>query len=231
MAEQGLCSRRKAEEMIAAGEVAVNGRRAALGAKVRPGKDTVTVRGKPVRAETPKPLTLLMHKPKGYVCTRRDPHHSRTVFSLLPPSCREIRLVCVGRLDKDSTGMLILTGDGALAQRLTHPSRRVIKRYQVLLSKDFDPAHIPVLVRGLWVEGEHLRAEKVIPARRGPAKERRLEIHLAHGRKREIRRLLKALGYHVKKLHRFQTGGLRLRGLGPGQIRPLKEKEIRRLFI
>ena len=212
------------------GLVKINHRAAKLGDKINPATDAVTVRGKPVRSSRPPPVTLVMNKPKGCVCTRRDPYHSQTVFDLLPPSYRGLRLVCAGRLDKDSEGMLILTGDGALAQRLTHPSHRIVKRYQVEVNKAFKPEHIPKIQQGIVVENERLRADKVIPSRRGPAREQRLEIHLEHGRKREIRRLLEALGYRVKRLFRFQIGGMRLRGLGPGKCRSLGETEIQRLF-
>jgi 23S rRNA pseudouridine2605 synthase len=227
LADRGIASRRAAEAWIADGQVRVNGHTARLGQRVNPQTDTITVRGRPIPPDTSPRVTLLMNKPRGYVCTNRDPAHpdAGTVFALLPRPYQKLRLYCAGRLDKDSEGLLVLTNDGDLAQRLTHPSGGIVKRYQVTVHRDFDPAIIPRLLKGIESEGEHLYALKVIPARTGPNAPWRFEIHLDQGHKREIRRLLEYHGYYVKRLRRVQIGDLVLRRLGPGQIRPIAAKE------
>lgn len=231
IADHGICSRRAAEALIEEGRVTVDGQLAHLGQKIVPGEQRVVVNGKTVapRAQA-KAITVLMNKLPGVVCTNSDPYGNRTVFDLLPPVIARERLFCAGRLDKDSEGMLILTNDGELAQRLTHPSNRVIKRYRVTLTRPFDPKHIRPMLEGIVDEGERLSAEKVIPAKRGVDAQKNVEVHLEHGRKREIRRLFEAMGYRVKRLQRFQIGRLPLKGVGPGNVRPLTKKEIEMLF-
>lgn len=231
LADCGFCSRRAAELMMAEGRVAINGELAQLGQKVLPGEDSVTVDGRQIRPpRNQRHVVLMMHKPKGYLCTNHDPHGEKTVFELVPQPWSKERLFCAGRLDKDSEGLLILTNDGELANRITHPSGGVIKRYRVRVHRAFDPEIVPKMLRGITREGERLYAQKVIPATTGQDAEYRLEIHLSQGRKREIRRLLEAFGYYVKRLERFQMGKLVLKGVGPGSLRPLKPHEIEWLF-
>lgn len=230
LADRGLCSRREAEEWIREGRVKINGAMAELGAKVDPEQDSVSVGRKKITQDPVSKLTLIMNKPKGTLCTNHDPNAVLTVFTILPKEYLRERLFCAGRLDKDSEGMLILTNDGELANRITHPSGGVVKRYRITVQKPFNPELIPKLLRGVMDEGEHLCAKKIIPATTGPNPELRLEVHLEQGRKREIRRLFEAFGYHVKKLKRFQMGKLKLSGLGPGAVKPLSQAEIKSLF-
>ncbi len=230
IADQGICSRRQAESLIEQGDVMVNGEVAHLGQKIIPSEAKVMVNGRSVTHRQTKTLVLVMNKPKGYICSHSDPYHDKTIYELVPPPWNKERLICAGRLDKESEGLLILTNDGALSQRITHPSEGVTKRYHVTLSKDFQTVHIHKLLEGFEDEGEFLRAEKVIPATKIEQAERKLEIHLQHGRKREIRRMLEALGYWVKRLQRVQIGGIKLRGLSPGRCRKLSIKEIDLLF-
>lgn len=227
----GVCSRRAAEELIREGNVTVDGVPATIGQKVDPYEQRIVVNGQTLKASRrPPTVTLLMNKPRGVICTNDDPFKSKTVFDILPPVFANMRLFCAGRLDKDSEGMLILTSDGELAQKLMHPSRRVIKRYRVLLTKPFSPEHIKVLLNGVDVDDERLSAEKIIPIKKTTAPGRDLEIHLQHGRKREIRRMMEYLGYYVERLARFQIGGLRLRGIGPGHVKQLSKAELDQLF-
>jgi 23S rRNA pseudouridine2605 synthase len=231
IADMGVCSRRAAEQMIRDGLVTVDGVPAEIGQKIDPRKQRVNVGGRVLKpAQMPESVTLLMNKPRGVICTNDDPFHGRTVFDLLPPAYAEMRLFCAGRLDKDSEGMLILTSEGNLAQRLMHPSQNVIKRYRVLLSKPFDPEHIKVLLNGVEVEGERLSAEKIIVLKKTMNPGRDLEVHLVHGRKREIRRMMEHLGYFVDRLLRFQIGNLHLHGIGPGHVRKLAKADIDLLF-
>jgi len=231
IAEAGVASRRQAEALIAEGRVSVDGAPATIGQKIDPRTQRVVVDGRTVRpSQKQRRLVLAMNKPKGYICSNRDPYNPQTVFDLLPPDLQRERLFCAGRLDKDSQGLVILTNDGDLANRITHPSNGIVKRYRVRVHRAFDPAAIPKMLRGITREGERLYAKKVIPATAGPEAEYRLEVHLVQGRKREIRRLLEAFGYFVKKLERVQIGRLELKRLPTGSHRRLSDADVRLMF-
>ncbi len=226
LADRGVASRRKAEALILEGKVRVNGKTALIGMSVDPLKDDISLVGQSIPKTAAGPIVLMMHKPKGYICSHADPHHERTIYDLLPPQYAKMRLFCAGRLDKDSEGMMILSNNGQLVQRITHPSNEVIKRYKVEVHKPFDVAKIPAFLKGIEDEGERLFATAVIPATMGFKKDRILEIHLQQGHKREIRRLCEHFGYYVKKLKRFQIGKLTLKTVPLGSVKVLKEKEI-----
>lgn len=231
LAEAGLCSRRAAEALIAQGEVRVNGVPAVPGLKIAPGVDRVTVSGKPVRSTAQPRITVAVHKPRGIVCSNDDPHHAATVFDLLPRELAKLRFFCAGRLDLDSEGLVILTTDGDLANRLMHPSSTVVKRYQVLLKKPFPASRLPQLIRGVIVEGERLRVERAAlvnaDANQTAA---RLDVQMHHGKKREIRLLFTGLGYDVKRLRRYQIGALPLKGIPLRAGKVLSTKEVDSLF-
>ena len=227
LSQAEICSRRAAEKLIAEGAVTVNGRAAELGQSVVPGEDDVRLNGKKISLEPRSRIVLMMNKPRGCVCTNLDPHDARTVFELIPPEYAAHKLFCVGRLDKDSEGLLLITNDGDLANRIIHPSSDILKRYEVTLNRDFDPALAPRLLKGAKLknengEDEFLRFANVI---RFPDP-RKLEIHLKQGRKREIRRLLELFGFFVKSLVRFQIGGLILKKKPPGDCRQTSRKKI-----
>jgi 23S rRNA pseudouridine2605 synthase len=230
IAQAGLCSRREAERLIEDGLVRVNGKTARLGGKATT-KDAIFVDNKPLRPKTEPPVTMLMNKPKGVLCTNADPHGGQTVFDLLPAELQKKRLFCAGRLDKDSEGLLVLTNDGDLAHHLTHPSTGIVKRYRVVLHRDFQKEDIPKLLEGVDDAGDYLKAEKVVPAPAvGEGHLRRLEVHLHHGKKREVRRLFEAHRYYVKKLVRVQIGGCLLKNIPKGGFKILGKKDIERLF-
>jgi 23S rRNA pseudouridine2605 synthase len=226
----GMASRREAELWIREGEVMLNGKIAELGDTIDPEVDRLVVRGRSVRPVAPPRVTLLMNKPRGFLCSNEDPHHEKTVFDLLSPVYQKMKLFIAGRLDKDSEGMLILTNDGDLAQKMTHPSAQIPKRYWVRLNKPLPPEMIPLLLRGREVEGEFLKFEKVIPPAARASADTPYEVVLYHGRKREIRRLFESFGYFVKRLQRFQIGHLPLKGLARGQSRKLTAAELRLLL-
>ena len=159
----GVCSRREAERKILEGDVYVNGSLAEIGQDVNPETDKVSVDGVMLRGIVEDKVVLAMNKPKGYICSNGDPFEAQTVFDLLPEPFSEMKLFCCGRLDKNSQGLLILTNDGDLANKITHPSSGVVKKYHVLLNRDFDAKLIPVLLRGVSVDGEELRASKILP--------------------------------------------------------------------
>lgn len=230
LAEAGVCSRRAAETLIHQGEVWVNGTLATLGQKVEPGVDKITVAGKPVRDNQPR-LTVAVHKPRGLVCSNDDAHNPATVFDLLPREFAQYRFFCAGRLDKDSEGLVILTTDGELANRLMHPSNTVVKRYHVVLKQPFPASGISRLLKGVIVEGERLKVEYAALVNPSPAQtSTSVDVHLHHGKKREIRLLFTALRFDVKRLRRYQIGALRLKGIPLRAVKQLSTKEISLLF-
>lgn len=231
LAEAGVCSRRAAETLIADGEVTVNGKVAQPGTKVVPGVDRVVVAGTPVRPRRGGTITLAVNKPRGLVCSNRDPHHAQTVFDLLPPPLAGLRLFCAGRLDKESEGLVILTTDGDLANRLMHPSGLVVKHYRVSLREPFPREQLPRLLKGVVYEGERLKVEKARLIGRGTvAASTEVDVAMHHGRKREIRQLFTALGFTVKRLRRYQIGRFSLRGFPLRAVKVLTESEIAALL-
>jgi 23S rRNA pseudouridine2605 synthase len=231
LADAGVCSRRAAEALITQGEVWVNGAAATLGQKITPGVDKVTVSGKPVRTTAQPRVTVAVHKPRGLVCSNDDPHNAATIFELLPREFAKFRFFCAGRLDLDSEGLVILTTDGDLAHRLMHPSNVVVKRYHVTLKQSFPAGRLIQLVRGVVVEGERLQVERaaLINAKTDNTATD-LDVHLHHGKKREIRQLFTALGFDVKRLRRYQIGAFQLKGIPLRAGKVLSTKEIESLF-
>ena len=231
IADAGICSRRAAEALIVAGEVYVNGEKAGLGQKITPGTDKVSVKGKGVRAKAQPKLALVMHKPRGVVCSNSDPHAEQTIFDLLPREWARLRLFCAGRLDKDSEGLVILTSDGDLAHKLMHPSNLVVKRYYVSLEEPFPAGRLRQLLRGVVIENEHLKVEKAaLVNARVDGSSPELDVHMHHGKKREIRQLFTALRFEVRRLRRYQIGALRLKGIPLRGVKQLSTKEIESLF-
>lgn len=231
IAEAGVCSRRAAEALIAQGEVWVNGARAVPGQKIAPGADKVVVGGKPVRGSPQPRITLAVNKPRGLVCSNDDPHNPRTVLDLIPRELSRLRFFCAGRLDKDSEGLVILTTDGELANRLMHPSNRVVKRYHVSLKDDFPADQLLRLVKGIVVDGERLKVERAALVNPGlSGRSRDLDVHMHHGRKREIRQLFTLLRHDVRRLRRYQIGAVRLQGIPLRGGKQLSTKEIEALF-
>ncbi|MBL9190698.1 MAG: rRNA pseudouridine synthase [Opitutaceae bacterium] len=232
IADSGLCSRRAAEELIGLREVWVNGAAATLGQKITPGVDKVTVSGKPVRTVAQPRITVVVHKPRGFVCSNDDPHHDRTVFDLLTRDLAKHRFFCAGRLDLESEGLVVLTTDGDLANRLMHPSSVVVKRYQVVLKKPFPASRLEALVRGVTVEGEKLKVERAsLVNPDASASSTTLDVHMHHGKKREIRQLFLTLGYQVHRLRRYQIGSVQLRTIPSGAGVVLSPERIESLFV
>ena len=221
MAAAGLCSRRTAEEWIAAGRVIVNGRIARVGDKADPDRDTVLVDGSPLRGAA-QHVYLMLYKPRGYVTTLSDERGRRTAAELVA-DCGT-RVYPVGRLDRDSEGLLLFTNDGQLTHALLHPSHQVDKTYIVSVTgaEDGSAARLAAV--------DKLDGESIVPAqveelhRSGTAAEYRVVIH--QGKKRQIRRMCAAAGLEVTRLCRVAEGGLRLGGLPPGKWRYLTEEEL-----
>jgi 23S rRNA pseudouridine2605 synthase len=226
LAEAGVASRRAGEEVIRAGRVAVNGRVVReMGTKVDPLHDAVTVDGTRVKAK--RKLYVLLNKPAGYVSTRSDPHGRRMVGELLPKEWSN--LYTVGRLDYKSEGMLFLTNDGEFALHLTHPRFGVRKRYHATVEGKVEPAMIHNITHGVFDEGERLKAEKarILKASRSQSV---VELELAEGKNREVRRLFEAQGLQVTTLRRVQIGPIKLGELRSGRWRTLTGAEIASLL-
>lgn len=230
LADAGICSRRAAEALIEAGEVTVNGKPAELGQRVDPSEDLIVVEGSRVRQTQDEKLTLAVHKPRGYVCSNDDPHNPTTIFDLLPPFLAKRRFFCAGRLDKDSEGLVILTTDGDLANRLMHPRNVVVKRYQVKLEAPFPRLRLTRLIRGVKMEDEWFKVERAALINPRNDESVDLDVWMHHGKKREIRQLFLALGFPVKRLRRYQIGALPLKGIPLRAVKPLSTKEINLLF-
>src|SRR3982751_2400068 len=201
LAAAGVGSRRKCDELIAAGKVTINGRVCSDFSAQPADGDHVKVGGKLVHVE--RPLTIVLNKPAGFVSTRSDPHARNTIFDLLPPKFP--RLFNIGRLDAQTEGLLVLTNDGNMAQRLTHPRYKVEKEYEVTLDRPWDPALASKLLAGMMLDGQRARMEKVQARRMA-----RVRVVLRQGINRQIRRMFYELGYEVKKLVRIRVGHLRL---------------------
>ena len=212
----GVCSRRRAEEYILAGRVTVNGRRAELGDRADPARDRIEVDGVPLPVSKTNTY-IMLNKPRGYVTTLSDEKGRKTVAQLVA-DC-PARVWPVGRLDLNSEGLLLLTDDGALTQRLTHPSHAVEKEYRVRVSGDIDRA-LPVLSAPVYDGGETLTADRV--ERVG---EHELLVVIHQGKNRQVRRMCAAAGLEVKRLRRVREGALLLGALEPGRWRYLTQRE------
>ncbi|HEU0053134.1 MAG TPA: pseudouridine synthase, partial [Longimicrobium sp.] len=223
LARAGVASRRHSEELIAEGRVFVNGASVtAPGTKVRPGVDRIEVDGQPLEVQ---PLTwVALHKPKGYVTSREDQYGRPTVYDLIPD--RFHSLFHVGRLDRDSEGILLLTNDGERAHRMLHPSVGVTKEY--LADVEGRPAAdaLHALVDGVEVEGEVLRAETARRLHQVDENVHRVTVTLREGKKREVRRMLEAVGHPVKRLIRKRFGPVELGELPRGKWRIVTEAEL-----
>lgn len=226
LAEAGLGSRRACEAIILAGRVVVNGQPVRqLGTKIHPGKDGVSVDGTPVRSR--KKVYLALNKPRGVLCARKDPSPKPVVNSLLPSHWSH--LYCIGRLDLDTEGLLLMTNDGAFSNRVAHPRYGARKTYQVIVSGRFPAADLVKLTQGLRDRGQWLRAESANLLSANNTRSR-LKLTLTEGKNREVRRLLASLGFKVEHLQRTQVGSVKLGELPPGKWRTLTESEIKSLL-
>ncbi len=225
ISQSGLMSRRAAEQLIREGRVAVDGRVARLGDRVDPSAGRVEIDGIPILV-APDLVTYLVNKPLGVISTSDDPHGRDTVIGLVP---RDVRVWPVGRLDSDTEGLLLLTNDGELTHRITHPSFGVAKRYVAMIESRPSRREVARLVSGVELDDGPAAAKsaRIIDS----SGDRTLvELEMTEGRNREVRRMFEALGHPVARLVRVAIGPLVDRSLGPGEWRRLTTTEVRSLY-
>lgn len=227
LAESGVASRRKSEELIQQGKVKVNGITAVIGDKINPKRDTVTVSGKKIIKQKSHTY-ILLHKPRGFITTMSDEMDRKCVAELI----KDVpgRVYPVGRLDRDSEGMLLFTNDGEFANAMTHPTRHVPKTYRVTVRPSITEDQITQLSTGVEIDGRMTApAEvRVVTKEEGRVV---LEIILREGRNRQIRKMCEAVGLEVARLKRTAIGSIKLGMLKQGAYRELAEDEVRKLMI
>jgi pseudouridine synthase len=230
LAHAGIASRRHAEDLIASGRVQVNGLVVTTqGVRIDPTCDRICVDGKLVDVPT-RHVHLLLNKPIGYICTAHDPQGRPTVLDLLPPDIRQLRIYPVGRLDVDTSGLLLLTNDGDFALHLSHPRYVKEKHYEVLVQGHPSKAVLTALRTRVMITEDDGRSYKTSPAQvrllRRAGNETLLALTIHEGRKRQVRRMLAALGHPVRQLMRVGLGSLTLEGVPVGKWRYLTEDEV-----
>lgn len=226
LADCGIASRRKAEEMISAGDVKVNGVTAKIGDKVDPKKDKVSIRGKLLDTHV-KEVYIMLHKPRGFITTMSDEMDRKCVAELVKDIPE--RIYPVGRLDRESEGLLLMTNDGEFANAMTHPSLHIPKTYRVTIRPTITEDQLTQIAVGIVIDGR-----KTAPARVNVLSQESgrvvLEIVLYEGRNRQIRKMCEQLGLEVARLKRIAVGPVKLGMLQPGKWRPLTKEEVKKLM-
>lgn len=225
IADSGLCSRRKAEELIEKGAVRVNGHPCKLGDKALPGKDIISVNGENITVEKKKRMYYIMlNKPRGYVTTTSDELGRKCVTELLKDVPE--RVYPIGRLDKDSEGLLLFTNDGGFANDIMHPSRHISKTYRVTVRPDITEQQLVELSAGVEIDGRKTKECSVVVLNKEPGRVV-LQMTIFEGRNRQIRKMCEAVGLEVARLKRTAIGPLKLGMLKPSTYRELKPDELR----
>lgn len=223
LAAAGVASRRACEELIFAGKVKVNGEVVLLPQTMVNEKDQIVIDEKRINTAEPK-VYYLLNKPAGYVCTSKKSNSSKIVLELFEEDV-PYRVFTVGRLDKDTQGLLIVTNDGHFANKVIHPSAEIFKEYLVKTDAEITADHLTAISSGTLVEGVFVRPQRVTKVRRGT-----LKVTIGEGKKHEVRLLLEAAGLKVKELIRIRIGNLHLGSLEIGEWRPLTDKDKALIF-
>lgn len=222
LAAAGVASRRECEEIIFAGRVKVNGETCKVPQTMVSGKDAITVDGEAIRGAEDK-VYYMLNKPKGYLCTNAKHRDTKIIMDLFEDVPE--RLFTIGRLDKNTTGLLLLTNDGHFANEVIHPSQNIQKEYLVKADQEITDTHLKAISGGTLVEGTFVKPIKVTKVRKGT-----LKVVIMEGKKREVRYLVEAAGLKVRELTRIRLGGLTLGLLPVGSWRPLTEREKKLIF-
>lgn len=230
LADCGVASRRKSEELIEAGKISVNGIVAHLGQRITPGVDTITFQGKIVTPSTQK-VYLALNKPPGVISTTSDPEGRKTVINLLPSSLRQENLHLIGRLDEASEGLIIVTNDGDLTYRVTHPKFEIPKTYRILLNGIPSTPALNHLRRGVKLAERYIVPNEVKILGHEAQQQTWLEVTVSEGQKHLVRKMMRRIGYEVIRLIRTQIGALELGNLAPRQYRELTPEEIKKLTL
>ena len=227
LAECGVASRRKSEELIAQKHVKVNGKIAQIGDCVDPRRDKIFVKGKRIQNKPNSKVYIMLHKPRGYVSTMSDEMGRKSVADLV--SGMPVRLFPVGRLDRDSEGMILMTNDGEFANKITHPSNHIPKTYRVTVRNKITEDQLASLAAGVEIDGQTTAPAEVNEVLISPERSV-FEITIYEGRNRQIRKMCELLELEVSRLKRIKIGQLKLGMLQPGKYRELDEKDIRKIF-
>ncbi len=227
IADSGYCSRRKAEQLIENGEVKVNGRHVSLGDKADPKNDLITVNGEKIHADGVTLRYIKLYKPRGYVTTMSDEQGRKTVTDLLDGI--EERVYPIGRLDRTSEGLLLLTNDGAFANSIMHPTHHVPKTYRVTVAEKVSEEQVNMLMTGVEIEPNVYTRHCVVNVLVEEETRTVLEFVIKEGKNRQIRRMCEAVGLTVKRLRRTSIGGVKLGMLKPGEYAELTKEEMRAL--
>lgn len=222
LASAGIASRRKCDEIILSGVVAVNGKVVnELGTTINEKKDKITIEGRVVTLPSSF-VYIKLNKPKGYACTTNDEKGRKTIYDLV--DCKE-RLFSIGRLDYDTEGLIILTNDGDFANRVAHPRYSMEKEYRVTVEGEIKESELAVMRKGVVVDGERMPSAKVewLSYENGFTK---LSVAIDEGQNRQVRRMFEAIGKSIKLLKRVRIGGVKLGGLSRGEYKDLTEKEL-----
>lgn len=229
LASCGVASRRKCEEIISSGRVKVNGEVVTeLGTKVSK-KDVVELDGKMLIRE--ELVYYVLNKPTGYLTTLSDPKGRRTILDLLDQETKKVRIFPIGRLDYDTSGVLLLTNDGELSYRLTKSSKNVEKTYQARVDGIITQEAVTSLIKGVMIDGIMTKRAKLeVVSLDRENKSSLIKLTISEGRNRQVRKMCEAVGFPVKKLKRVEFAGISIEGLGVGDYRPLKPHEIKKLY-
>lgn len=227
MADCGIASRRKSEQIIERGLVKVNGIKAHIGCKVVPGKDSVTVNGRSVSVSKLKKIYIMLYKPRGYITTMHDEQERKCVADLVKDI--PVRVYPAGRLDRESEGLLLMTNDGNFANMVIHPSKHIYKTYRVTVRPGISDDQITKLCTGIEIDGHETAPARVriLTEEHGRVV---LEISIQEGRNRQIRKLCEQAGLEVARLKRVSIGRLKLGMLQPGKWRQLESEEIESFY-
>lgn len=219
LADKGIASRRKADELILKGLVKLNGKVVSeLGTKVDPEVDKIELDNKLLKSEQKKLVYIKLNKPYGYECSKKPPQGVNSVYELMPES---FNVFTIGRLDKDSEGLLLLTNDGRLAYKLTHPKFEKEKEYEVTVDKNITDSHLRMLAEGVKILGRKTAKAKV-----ERVSQRKFLITITEGMNRQIRRMCRKIGYRVHKLKRIRVGEISLGSLDSGNFLNLSNQEV-----